>query len=79
MVVVDDRTAVGDALRWGAGMGLLPSFLGEPGVADESLWRVTDDPVVGLPIHALYHRSHRDDARVQILIEEIQEQLETLF
>jgi DNA-binding transcriptional LysR family regulator len=36
-VLVDDRTAIADALTWGAGFGLLPSFLGE-GPASRARW-----------------------------------------
>jgi len=73
--VVDDRTAVADALAWGAGQGLLPSFLGEPACVEGALERRHETPVVTLPVHAVYHPSQKDDRRVQTLVEEMAAQL----
>ncbi|MDP1919050.1 MAG: LysR substrate-binding domain-containing protein [Myxococcales bacterium] len=78
-VLVDDRTAVADALVWGAGLGLLPSFLGEPPRAQGALFRMNDEPVAALPVHAVYHPSQRDDPRLQTLIEEISRQLDRVL
>ncbi|MDP3502366.1 MAG: LysR substrate-binding domain-containing protein [Myxococcales bacterium] len=78
-VLVDDRTAVADALVWGAGLGLLPSFLGEPPRAQGALFRMNDEPVAALPVHAVYHPSQRDDPRLQALIEEISRQLDRVL
>lgn len=78
-VLVDDRTAVADALVWGAGVGLLPSFLGEPPRAQGALFRISDEAVAALPVHAIYHPSQRDDPRLQALIEEISRQLERVL
>ncbi|MDQ3264383.1 MAG: LysR substrate-binding domain-containing protein [Myxococcota bacterium] len=78
-VLVDDRTAVADALVWGAGLGLLPSFLGEPPRAQNALFRLNDDAVAALPVHAVYHPSQRDDPRLQALIEEISRQLDRVL
>lgn len=74
--VVDDRSAVADALVWGAGCGLLPSFLGEPARADGSLLRLDEEPVATLPVHAVFHASQRQDLRVRVLIEEVAARLE---
>lgn len=78
-VVVDDRGAIADALVWGAGIGLLPSFVGQPRCEEGTLFRAHDTPVVSLPIHALYHPAQRDDRRLQILIEEIERQLNIML
>lgn len=78
-VVVDDRTAVADALVWGAGVGLLPSFLGEPPRKIGELDRLDEEVVAALPVHAIYHPSQRDDPRVQVLIEEMSRQLDNVL
>ncbi|MEZ4458987.1 MAG: LysR family transcriptional regulator [bacterium] len=78
-VVVDDRTAVADALVWGAGAGLLPSFLGEPPRKDGRLIRMDDKPLVALPIHAVYHHSQRDDPRIRVLVDTIERELEKML
>lgn len=75
VVIVDDRTAVADSLVYGAGFGLLPTFLGEAPRADGALVRLVREPVAALPVHAIYHPSQRDDPRLQILIEEFARQL----
>lgn len=74
-VRVDDRSAVCDALVWGAGLGLLPSFLGEPARANGDLVRPFSEPVASIPIHALFHPRQRDDARLQALLDAFTEQL----
>lgn len=78
-VVVEDRTAVADALVWGAGMALLPSFLGEPSRAEGALVRLRETSVASMPIHALYHASARQDPRLQALVEVIARQLDSLL
>lgn len=79
VVTVDDRIAIADALTWGRCAGLLPSFLGEPRAADGALVCRDATPVVELPVHAVYHRSQRDDVRLMVLIEEIERNLTTLI
>lgn len=74
--VIDDRTAVADAIAWGGGMGLLPSFLGEPACAQQTMVRLHDAPVATLPVHAVYHASQRDDVRVRVLVDELEVQLQ---
>lgn len=74
--VIDDRSAVADAITWGGGMGLLPSFLGEPACAQETMVRLHDAPIATLPVHAVYHASQRDDVRVRVLVDEIETQLQ---
>ena len=79
VAVVDDRTAVADALVWGAGAGLLPSFLGEPACAQGKLVRLHAEPIATLPVYALYHASQRGDPRLQVLIDEIARQLNNVL
>lgn len=74
-VRVDDRSAIADALVWGAGLGLLPTFLGEPARANGDLVRLFSEPVASIPIHALYHPHQRDDARLVALLDAFAEQL----
>lgn len=76
---IDDRSAIADALTWGAGLGLLPSFLGEPARQRGELVRLLDEPVAVLPIHALYHPTQRGDVRVQALMDEFARQLERVM
>ncbi len=73
--VIDDRSAVADAIAWGGGMGLLPSFLGEPACAQGTMVRLHDDAVATLPVHAVYHATQRDDVRVRVLVDEVEAQL----
>ncbi len=73
--VIDDRSAVADAITWGGGMGLLPSFLGEPACALGTMARLHDAPIATLPVHAVYHASQRDDVRVRALVDEVEAQL----
>ncbi len=78
-VRLDDRSALADALVWGAGFGLLPTFLGEPLRARGELLRLFEAPVAKLPIHALYHPAQRDDPRLQVLMDEFTRQFERVF
>jgi DNA-binding transcriptional LysR family regulator len=67
--------SVVDSLTWGAGFGLLPTFLGEAPRAEGALVRLVKEPVAALPVHAIYHPSQKDDPRLQILIEAFATQL----
>lgn len=78
-VRIDDRSAIADALLWGAGCGLLPSFLGETGRSEGALVRLLREPVAALPVHALYHPSKRNDARVHLLLDCFARQLERVL
>lgn len=75
-VVVDDRTAVRDALQAGAGIGVLPAFLGEPLRARGQLVRTGDTPLSTLRVHAVYLPEQRRDHRVRVLVELIEEGLQ---
>ena len=63
VVIIDDRTAIADALSWGAGFGLLPTFLGEVPRQAGALVRLVKDPIAALPVHAIYHPAQKDDPR----------------
>ncbi|MFO0600693.1 MAG: LysR family transcriptional regulator [Myxococcaceae bacterium] len=78
-VRIDDRSAIADALTWGAGVGLLPTFLGEPGRERGELVRFFDEPVAVLPIHGLYHPSQRNDVRLQALMDAFAAQLDRVM
>lgn len=78
-VLVDDRAAVADALVWGAGIGLLPSFLADRSVAEGTLVARDATPIAHLPVHALFHVSQRHDVRLHVLMDEIAEQLATML
>lgn len=78
VVVVDDRTAVADALVWGAGLGLLPSFLGEPPRLAGALVCRDTAAVVELPVHGVFHRSQAQDLRLRVVLEELEQQLATM-
>jgi len=78
-VVVDDRTAVRDALCSGAGVGVLPAFLGEQPRDEGLLFRLNDAPLSTLRVHAVYLPEQRTDARVRALIELIDAELRTLL
>jgi DNA-binding transcriptional LysR family regulator len=78
-VLVDDRTAIADALTWGAGFGLLPSFLGEGPREQGALVRRSDAPIAALPVHALYHPAQREDPRLLALVEEFCRHLERVL
>ncbi|MBL8681653.1 MAG: LysR family transcriptional regulator [Myxococcales bacterium] len=73
--IVDDRTAIADAIACGAGMGLLPGFLGEPARGQEKMVLLHEAPIVKLPVHAVFHSAQRDDVRVKVLVEEVEAQL----
>lgn len=74
-VVVDDRSAVRDALRAGAGAGVLPAFLGEPARQSGELVRLDDEPLAAIPVHVVFLPEQRSDARLRVLIELIEEEL----
>lgn len=74
-VLVDDRSAVADALVWGAGLGLLPSFLADAPLERGALVCRDEAPVATLPVHAVFHAAQRDDPRLRVLMEEIERQL----
>ena len=70
-VLIDDRGALADALVAGAGVGILPAFLGEPACQRGDLVRLNKTALARMPVHALYLRAQKADARVRILVEEI--------
>ncbi len=70
--VVDDRSAVADALVWGAGAGVLPAFLGEPARAEGQLVRLSEQPVNAVQVHAVYLPTMRTDVRLRALIDHIE-------
>lgn len=74
-VLVDDRGAIADALVWGAGMGLLPSFLGDGPESEGALVARDAAPVAELPVHAIFHATQSDDPRLRVLMDEIAVQL----
>lgn len=78
-VLVDDRTAVADALVWGAGMGLLPSFLADAPLVEGTLEVRDASPIAELPVHALFHASQKGDLRLKVLMDEIAKQLATML
>ena len=71
-VVVDDRTAVRDAVRAGAGAGVLPAFLGEPARDGGELIRLDGKPLSSTPVHAVFLPEQRKDVRLRALIELIE-------
>lgn len=75
-VRVDDRSAMADALVWGAGLGLLPTFLGEPLRERGELVRLWPQSVASVPMHALFHAAQRKDVRLLALIDEFARELE---
>jgi DNA-binding transcriptional LysR family regulator len=79
VVIIDDRTAIADALSWGAGFGLLPTFLGEVPRQAGALVRLVKDPIAALPVHAIYHPAQKDDPRLMALIEEFATHLERML
>jgi DNA-binding transcriptional LysR family regulator len=79
VAVVDDRVAVRDALQDGAGVGILPAFLGEPLRARGALTRVGSEPLSTIPVHALFLPEQRKDVRVRVLIEEVDHRLKALL
>jgi len=78
VVVVDDRTAVCDALCAGAGVGVLPAFLGEPARGRGELVRLDDEPLSTIPVHAVLRPEQRRDVRVRALMGLIEEELKRL-
>lgn len=78
-VVVDDRSAVRDALRAGAGQGVLPAFLGEPFRREGHLVRPEATPLSTMRVHAVFLPEQRKDPRLRALIELIQSELGTLL
>jgi DNA-binding transcriptional LysR family regulator len=74
-VVVDDRTAVRDAIRAGAGAGILPAFLGEPARGEGSLLRLDERPLSSTPVHAVFLPEQREDVRLRTMIELIEDEL----
>jgi DNA-binding transcriptional LysR family regulator len=74
-VLVDDRTAVADALVAGAGAGILPAFLGEPARAAGRLIRFREQPLATFDIHAVYLATQRSDPRLRTLIDLIDSEL----
>ena len=79
VAVVDDRAAVRDALQAGAGVGILPAFLGEPLRAAGVLIRVGAEPLSTIPVHAVFLPEQRKDVRVRVLIEEVDQRLKALL
>jgi DNA-binding transcriptional LysR family regulator len=78
-VVVDDRTAVRDALRAGAGQGVLPAFLGEPFRRAGHLVRTEDTPLAKMRVHAVFLPEQRKDPRVRALVDLIQGEVGALL
>lgn len=74
-VVVDDRAVVRDALRAGAGVGILPAFLGEPLREAGELVRLDELPLSNIRVHAVFAPEQRDDVRVRVLIELVEAEL----
>ncbi|MCA9537461.1 MAG: LysR family transcriptional regulator [Myxococcales bacterium] len=70
-VLIDDRLAIADALTGGAGMGMLPAFVGEPAVEAGLLIRLDPKPIASFPVHALFLPSSRHDPRVATFVEVI--------
>jgi DNA-binding transcriptional LysR family regulator len=77
-VVVDDRTAVRDAVRAGAGAGVLPAFLGEVARSAGDLVRLDDEPLTTFPVQAVFLPEQRKDVRVRVLIELVEDELRQL-
>ncbi|MFT5679641.1 MAG: DNA-binding transcriptional LysR family regulator [Myxococcota bacterium] len=78
-VVVDDRTAVRDALCAGAGIGILPAFLGEPSREAGLLTRLDGTPLSTVQVHAVFLPEQRRDARIRVLIELVDAELRSLL
>ena len=74
-VVVDDRTAVRDALLAGAGAGVLPAFLGEPERAQGRLVRLAAEAVSAIAVHAVFLPEQRADPRIRTLVEIIEAEM----
>jgi DNA-binding transcriptional LysR family regulator len=74
-VLVDDRTAVLDALVAGGGVGILPAFLGEPGAAAGVLIREAGPALATLEAHAVLLAEQRRDVRLRALVDIIEDSL----
>lgn len=74
-MVVDDRTAVRDALQAGAGAGVLPAFLGEPARSEGAIIRLGEQPLASTPVHAVFLPEQRKDVRLRALLELIEGEL----
>ncbi len=79
MLLVDDRSAVAEAMVRGAGAGALPAFLGEPARRRAELIRLEDTPLTTMQVHAVYSPSQRDDVRLRVLIAAIEREMEATF
>ncbi len=79
VLVVDDRSAVADAVIRGAGAGVLPAFLGEPARRRGELIRLDDEALTTMPVHAVYSATQRDDPRLRVLIGAIEAEIEATF
>lgn len=75
-VVVDDRTAVAEALIQGAGAGALPAFLGEPARRRGELVRLDETPLTTMEVHAVYLPTQREDPRLRVLVRAIEHELD---
>ena len=78
-VIVDDREAVCDALIDGAGIGVLPAFLGEPAVRRGALVRADDRVLTELDVRAVYSPAQRDDPRVRVLVDHVERELTAML
>ncbi len=78
-VVVDDRTLVRDALLEGAGVGILPAFLGEQPRADGDLRRLGDTALSTLQVEAASLPEQQADLRIRVLLELITTELRDLL
>ena len=67
-VVVDDRVAVCEALCAGAGLGVLPAFLGEPHRDNGELHRLGAEPLSAISVRAVFLPEQRKDVRIRTLI-----------
>lgn len=74
-VVVDDRSAVADALVCGAGAGALPAFLGEPARRNGDIVRCDETPLAVMDVHAVYLPTLRRDVRIGVLIDAVEAEL----
>lgn len=79
VLVVDDRSAVADAIIRGAGAGVLPAFLGEPARRRGELVRLDDEALTTMQVHAVYSATQRDDARLRVLVGAIEREIEATF
>lgn len=75
MVIIEDRGALADAIRAGAGAGILPAFLGEPACSSGEMIRIESEALAHMPVHAVYLPRQREDRRLRVLIEEMESAL----